>query len=60
MEKLETSLAPCEFAKNAEVLFIGMTHSVLLGWIFKRPFAWLALAELSTVFLNGRWLAQPP
>jgi hypothetical protein len=37
------------------VLFIGITHYVLWGWYFKRPYAWLSLAELSTVFLNMRW-----
>ena len=28
---------------------------VLYGWCFKVPFAWLALTELSTPFLNARW-----
>ena len=37
------------------MLFIGITHYVLWGWYFKRPYAWLSLAELSTVFLNMRW-----
>lgn len=37
------------------VLFIAITHFVLAGWYFKAPFAWLSLAELSTLFLNGRW-----
>ena len=36
-------------------LFIAVAHSVLHGWYFKLPFAWLAFAELSTPFLNGRW-----
>ena len=36
-------------------LFIAVAHSVLHGWYFKLPFAWLAFAELSTPFLNMRW-----
>lgn len=37
------------------VIFIAVTHYVLFGYFFKRPFAWLSLAELSTPFLNVRW-----
>ena len=36
-------------------LFIAIAHSVLHGWYFKLPFAWLSFAELSTPFLNWRW-----
>ncbi|KAG7354271.1 TLC domain containing protein [Nitzschia inconspicua] len=37
------------------VLFVGMTHFVLSGPYFLKPFAWLSLTELSTPFLNLRW-----
>ena len=37
------------------VLFISVTHYVLSGTFFKRPFAWLSFTELSTPFLNVRW-----
>mmetsp|Transcript_22294 Transcript_22294/g.51068 ORF Transcript_22294/g.51068 Transcript_22294/m.51068 type:complete len:281 (-) Transcript_22294:31-873(-) len=36
-------------------IFIAVTHYVLHGYFFKRPFAWLSMAELSTPFLNARW-----
>ena len=36
-------------------LFIAMAQYVLWGWYFKVPFAWLALAEISTPSLNVRW-----
>lgn len=36
-------------------LFIAVTHYVLFGCFFKKPFAWLSLTELSTPFLNARW-----
>mmetsp|Transcript_20913 Transcript_20913/g.47922 ORF Transcript_20913/g.47922 Transcript_20913/m.47922 type:complete len:1441 (-) Transcript_20913:534-4856(-) len=37
-------------------LFIAISHYVLWGWYFKKPFAWLSLTELSTPFLNLRWM----
>jgi hypothetical protein len=37
------------------VLFISVTHYVLSGTYFKKPFAWLSFTELSTPFLNLRW-----
>jgi len=37
------------------VLFLSITHYVLSGSYFHLPFAWLALTELSTPFLNARW-----
>mmetsp|Transcript_1736 Transcript_1736/g.5072 ORF Transcript_1736/g.5072 Transcript_1736/m.5072 type:complete len:275 (-) Transcript_1736:35-859(-) len=37
------------------VLFISVTHYVLSGTYFKRPFAWLSFTEVSTPFLNFRW-----
>ena len=37
------------------VVYICVTHFVLSGVYFKRPFAWLSLTELSTPFLNARW-----
>lgn len=37
------------------VLFLCMTHYVLSGPYFLKPFAWLSLTELSTPFLNLRW-----
>lgn len=36
-------------------LYIPITHYVLWGRFFTRPFAWLSLGELSTPFLNLRW-----
>jgi len=36
-------------------LFLAITHYVLSGTYFKRPFAWLSFTELSTPFLNARW-----
>lgn len=37
------------------LLFIAVTHYVLSGTYFKKPFAWLSFTELSTPFLNIRW-----
>lgn len=37
-------------------LFLSITHYVLYGWYFKKPFAWLSFTELSTPFLNARWM----
>ena len=37
-------------------LFISITHYVLWGWYFKKPFAWLSFTELSTPFLHLRWM----
>jgi hypothetical protein len=37
------------------LIFIAITHFVLWGRYFARPFAWLAFTELSTPFLNERW-----
>jgi TLC domain len=37
------------------ILFLFMTHYVLSGIYFNKPFAWLSLTELSTPFLNLRW-----
>lgn len=37
------------------LLFISVTHYVLSGTYFKKPFAWLSFTELSTPFLNIRW-----
>jgi len=39
------------------LLFIAVTHYVLWGRYFARPFAWLSVTELSTPFLNCRWRA---
>jgi len=36
-------------------LYIAITHYVLWGRFFIRPFAWLSLGELSTPFLHLRW-----
>ncbi len=36
-------------------LYIAITHYVLWGRFFARPFAWLSLGELSTPFLHVRW-----
>ena len=37
-------------------IFISVTHFVLSETYFRKPFAWLSLAELSTPFLHVRWL----
>lgn len=37
------------------VLYLGITHYVLWGRFFGRPFAWLSFGELSTPFLHLRW-----
>ena len=37
------------------IIFIGVTHYVLWGVYFKKPYAWLSFTELSTPFLNARW-----
>lgn len=39
------------------LIFISITHYVLWGRYFARPFAWLSMTELSTPFLNERWCA---
>jgi hypothetical protein len=36
-------------------LYIAITHYVLWGRFFCRPYAWLSLGELSTPFLHLRW-----
>jgi hypothetical protein len=36
-------------------IFIGVTQFVLSDTYFRKPFAWLSLAELSTPFLHVRW-----
>eukprot|EP00536_Pseudo-nitzschia_multiseries_P004599 jgi/Psemu1/302682/fgenesh1_kg.77_\ len=36
-------------------IFIAVTHFVLWGTYFRRPFAWLSLTEVSTPFLHLRW-----
>lgn len=42
------------------LIFIAITHYVLWGRYFARPFAWLAFTELSTPFLNERWCGALP
>lgn len=37
-------------------IFISVTHFVLQGFYFQKPFAWLSFTELSTPFLHARWL----
>lgn len=37
------------------VLYLAITHYVLWGRFFGRPFAWLSFGELSTPFLHLRW-----
>jgi len=37
-------------------IFIGVTQFVLSETYFRKPFAWLALTELSTPFLHVRWI----
>ncbi len=37
------------------ILYIPITHYVLWGRFFCRPFAWLSMGELSTPFLHLRW-----
>lgn len=37
------------------LLYIPITHYVLWGRFFARPFAWLSVGELSTPFLHLRW-----
>jgi len=37
------------------LVFIFVGQYVLFGWYFKKPFAWLSAAELSTLPLNIRW-----
>jgi hypothetical protein len=37
------------------ILYIPITHYVLWGRFFCRPFAWLSFGELSTPFLHLRW-----
>lgn len=37
-------------------IFIAVTHFVLWGTYFRKPFAWLSLTEFSTPFLHLRWL----
>ena len=36
-------------------LYIAITHYVLHGYYFVRPFAWLAFCEISTPCLHLRW-----
>ena len=36
------------------MLFSAISHYVLWGWYFKRPYAWLSICEVSTPFLNLR------
>jgi hypothetical protein len=37
------------------ILYISITHYVLYGTYFCRPFAWLSFGEISTPFLHLRW-----
>ena len=37
-------------------LFIAISHYLLYATYFRKPFAWLSFTELSTPFLNIRWL----
>jgi len=37
------------------ILFSAMTHYLLYYHLLRVPFAWLAVGELSTIFLNWRW-----
>lgn len=37
------------------VLFLLVAHYNAKGWYFSKCYAWMAFAEMSTVFLNNRW-----
>ena len=36
-------------------LFLLTAHYNARGWYFSKCFAWMAMAEISTLFLNNRW-----
>ena len=53
MKNRKENFDPATIAHH--ILYIAITHYVLWGRFFCRPFAWLSCGELSTPFLHLRW-----